>query len=288
MVQLFVNSIPKSGTHMLSRLLDLLGLQLKPGMTLNSWDAEYHPNGVSFHPDGTILSKPGEVPLVGTMCGFSSKDTFSAMLERKFGNTALPYYGYGHHLWSEDSAACFRERNTKMVLIVRDPRAVAVSHAHWVVNPQATHGLFEDYRDLSMRDRLRYEFFGYPESGEAAYSKLIPLIHRFRNIRWWSHHDFVHITTFESLIGAAGGGDPVDQANEIARICDFIGIAKPLDLDWINERLVGNTATFRLGTINGWRRYEEDMPTEAAADIQEMLAILNGLREGKDRRVFAV
>jgi hypothetical protein len=295
--RLFVNSIPKSGTHMLSRLLDLLGLRLKPGMTLNSWDAEYHPGGVRFGPDGVIIAKAGEVPLAGTMCGFSTVDAFATMMARKFGDTVLPYYGYGHHLWSAESADYFHRHKIKMLLIVRDPRAIAVSHAHWVLDPRVKHGLCDVYAGMDMGERLRCEFFGYPRSGPGAYGKLIPLVQRFRNVRRWataanaatgdSTGDAgVHITTFESLIGPAGGGDAADQAAEFDRICAFIGLDNPPDLGWINDRLRGDTATFRLGTIDGWRRHEADIPAEAAADIDEMLDILNQLRAGKDRQRF--
>jgi len=273
MSKLLLNSIPKSGTHLVSKLLTLLGLVPVTDRYLNS-AAERRPRDVRFLADGAIETQDSEVPMAGTACGINSQAAYERFMETTFRGADLPYFIQGHHLWSAASSTYMAANDIRLVVVLRDPRAVALSHINWILGPNAGHPLHSLYRDLPMRERFHHEFRGVPADSEHPHHRHLPMLPRYRNMARWGEANRVCFLGFEQIVGAPGGGDPALQQRTIERLAAFIGVDTP-DIPTIQQALWGGTATFHSGRIDAWQEFAADFPTELTADVDEILGIIN-------------
>lgn len=216
-----VNSIPKSGTH----LLHVVAASL-PGVR------DYH----SF-----VASVPSVVHRP------RSEAATRARLDR-----IAPGELLRAHLWHSAAAAGqLRRMNVVHLLIVRDPRDVVVSEAHYLAEMAPWHGLhraFAERGDLSERVRLAIEGLAptrprwYPPVGE----RLAPYVR-------WTAEPGVHTVRFEDLVGD-GRADAVHTAASAYAAAS----AGAVDVEAVTRRAVAamgerRTHTFRQGGAGGWR-----------------------------------
>lgn len=216
-----VNSIPKSGTHLLHAALAEL-----PGVR------DYH-SFVASVP--SVLHRP------------RSDAATAARLAR-----IAPGELLRAHLWySPASADQLRRLNVAHVLIVRDPRDVVVSEAHYLAEMAPWHGLHRAFAARQrIEDRVTLAIDGlgrrrspwYPPVGE----RLAPYV------RWTVERD-VHTVRYEDLIGERR----VDAV--LAVVAAFAeASAAPVDVEAVTARAVtaldtGRPHTFRKGGAGGWR-----------------------------------
>jgi hypothetical protein len=75
----------------------------------------------------------------------------------------------------------------------------------------------------------------------------------FWRVIWLLNHPNVCKTSFEELVGPAGGGSAEARTSAVARILDFLGIADATPAD-VTDRLFNPEAfSFFRGQIGGWR-----------------------------------
>jgi hypothetical protein len=168
-----------------------------------------------------------------------------------------------------------------MIVIMRDPRAVALSHIHWALDGRHTpkHPLFARYSKQSLPECFKDEFFGIPNVGLPDYPSHLPMLARYRNMMMWRRLPHVYFTTFETLVGPRGGGDEDAQHRAVSNILKFIGSDVPPSA--IINDLWGKSHTFRVGAAHGWQKNASDIPTEADRDIQEMLMLVDRVASGR-------
>ena len=299
----FVNAIPKGGTHLGHKLLVLLGYHRLRG----------HVHGALEH--GALaagrptLSPSTHEELIGADGTLRAppEPTWAGLLQGgRFGYWRLPGETLarmgprdmldGHLLHAPAFAEVFAESGCRMVLILRDPRAVAVSHAtfaEWWRDGREP--VWERYSRLSMAERIRHSFLSSP-GDDLTVSGVLPLPGRYRNMLSWNDLDSVLCVRFEDLVGAQGGGDAARQVATLRRVLDHLGFRNwsTAHVEALGEKLFGETLTFRTGRIGDWREhaevFEEPELAEATAEILDLLAGLSAETEvepGRGRIVRA-
>ena len=211
------NSIPKAGSHLL-----LACLEAMPDLVYTRWHVDWH---IAIATLARVLDRvqPGE-----------------------FVTAHLPF--------SPERAELLTHRAFRMVLIVRDPRDVVVSHAHWVTY-RYTRGRFHPYfRALPNDDaRLMASIRGTPVLADGAQLEDIGV--RFRRYLMWVEKG-AHLVRFEDLVGVKGGGSREAQARTIMKLARFLEIDLSPDMaERIGSHLFNpHSPTFRRGQIGEWRR----------------------------------
>ncbi len=98
-----------------------------------------------------------------------------------------------HVTFSPGYPPILQERGVKSVFMVRDPRDIVLSHAHYAATNE-DHWLFRWYREADRRERLRMSIEGIPEVGLRS---VAGTLRAFQG--WLETADFV--VRFEDLIG---------------------------------------------------------------------------------------
>jgi hypothetical protein len=272
------NAIPKSGTHLLCRTLELLGLGRDGSVRFYPPSGDRYPEQVRYDRDGVLNFASEEVPLAANTVRLVSRARFEAMVEQFATLKALEYCD-AHLAWREIVGEAFAKANVKVIIIMREPRSVAWSHVDWIVGKQASHPHKDLFVSLSLRDRLAYEFFGLPRKEQPKWPPFIPLLYRYRNMAGWATYPHLFVTTFESLVGDQGGGSSREQTEEIRAIANFVGVAK-FDVEAIRGMLWGKSSTFRIGKVTSWDGHRKALfPSQIEDQLAEMDHIINLLKK---------
>ena len=136
--------------------------------------------------------------------------------------------------------------DVKTLFVVRDPRDIAVSLAHYI-GGRGDHPLHFAYSTRpDERSRIELAILGDAEARPPAPS-LEGLLAGFSG---WLESGAL-VVRFEELIGSRGGGDAFVQGKAIRAIYDHLGVQPPPRL---SERLFSSSSpTFRKGQIGQWR-----------------------------------
>lgn len=226
-MRIFVNSIPKSGTHLATKVLDLAGMTRDINVQIDY--------GAIRNPD---------------------TDTLRTLYQPLLSLTPQTY-GAGHALWDQFSADYFATNNIRMILVMRDPRDVALSAADWFIDERSGYKQKAMFKTLSLRQRLDYVFTGRLPDDTTA--RQPPLLDIYKNMARWRDYPNILVTTFERLVGERGGSSTVEQRQETEAICRYVGRADS-DIDSIAAKLWGDSQTFRHGVAGGWREHQNYFP----------------------------
>ena len=249
---LFVTTMPKSGTHLLQKIIYSLTGEL------------------------------AEWPKEATTMQQHECDVICTLKKR---------YYFAHAPCIGNNLEIAKKNNLNVILLLRDPRDVLVSYAYWV-KKDPDHLLFADRETLypywneipswSIETMISHFITHYPCKG--------PLVKNFATIAEfyslyldWDQYPNLHITTFEKLIGPQGGGDTVTQENEILAIASFLQI--PTNKDDIKEicsSLFGGTSTFREGKIGSWKKELTEEHKQALKKLPGFNELLIKLNYEKD------
>ena len=165
--------------------------------------------------------------------------------------------------------AAVRESEVRALLLVRDPRDIAVSEAHYALaRPDVPgHSAIAAAKDTEERIRLVIE---------GAAGQLAPLATRLERFTGWLESGALMVR-FEDLVGPAGGGDDDRQRGALRAIYGHLGV--PLgneDLTRLAGRVFSSTSpTFRRGRVGGW--HDEFTPLLRQVFDQEAGWLLDSL-----------
>lgn len=236
---LLLNSLPKSGTNLLARVL--AGI---PGYRDAGFIAR---RSAGAAPDPNSPYRVG----VGDPSGIAGP-----AFEKLLGDIGPGGYALTHLPYSPASQALLERLGIRMILILRDPRDVVCSLAHYALkaNWYRLHDYFVALPDVAARIRAATE--GVPPQGNGR-PGLLPLDERLRNFIGWLDWPGARLVLFEHLVGEAGGGSAALQRHAVEAVLDHAGIA--LDDAAKSQLCAGifsaDSPTFRKGQIGGWREH---------------------------------
>jgi sulfotransferase 6B1 len=221
--RVFLNSVPKSGTHLVKRVLDLL-----PDMRF----AAYHLTAYDFANDGVV-----------------DWDAAARMLNR----VPHGHYATGHLPASDELFARLDRLGFRRLFVIRDPRDAAVSDVHYITR-HPKHPLHRRLLSIPPDRRLYAVLSGLPDQRNG-----IPLMEsvaaRLASYQGWFEDPRCLVVRFEDLVGARGDGDvdrQVDVVQAIARHVD-----RPLTDDAADAVAAAawspRSSTFRRGRTGDWR-----------------------------------
>jgi sulfotransferase 6B1 len=242
-----VNSLPKSGTHLLKKVINFL-----PGMVAGDFHLGPRPSDLDAYESTNLRSKGSLPPTIPVGVGrprLMPRDEIywmlSALKERSFITAHVPF--------SPELALLLHELNIKMVTIIRDPRDVAVSQAKFVASrPQ--NPLFDHYQPLSESERIMIAIVGIREAPPGPILRNIQ--ERLESVLLWRSQPFNFMTSFERLVGPQGGGSRERQLKEISMITCHLGLScSSREVELIADSVFGDTDTFFRGVIGSWREH---------------------------------
>lgn len=236
--RMFVNSVPKAGTH-------LLGLALKAMPACKD--------------SGVFLSHLGHD---GNQRDLADS---SATLKR----IRSGYFVSGHMPWSLEDGALLEQLGYRTLLLIRDPRDVALSQIdHAVERP--VNRYHRTLVELPTREaQLAFMLEGGPLVGSS--SEAPPFDHYMRSYLLWSG---ALVVRFEDLAGMRGGADPDVQITTLCTIATHFQI--DLDVravnDVVHEMTNAHTPTLRKGQVERWRNeFTPEMRRKAVESVGQLI-----------------
>ena len=235
-LRVLANSMPKCGTHLLSKLIaELTGCTVGLGFLRTGDEMEAR----------RVLEE--NCQSAGSRCAFLT----------------------GHQRYESGVELALRDAGYRVVLILRDPRDVVVSHAHWVISDEHNHAANRRfYRALpDLEHRVMVSICGRPagwnEGNLSDHEQFLLEYHgvrldigtRLRRYLPWIDSQISCVVRFENLVGPLGGGTREAQVEEIRRVANHLDInLSDGEADRIGECLFDSqAATFRKGSIGGWK-----------------------------------
>ena len=225
-------SMPKAGTHLLGKLLATLPDMMFSGLHLD--DNHIFPNADVGHWVEQELDR---------------------RTLRKTAQSCLPgQYMTGHFPHTDAVAETLANCNIHPVLILRDPRDVAVSYAHYVSRePRHAHYRYFNSGLKTVDDKIMASIRGFSKS-ESGTRGLLSIGQLIEDYVPWARSPNVTVCSFERLVGSSGGGDDRQQLAEVKKIAEAVN--RPLGGEQLNEIsqkvFTRKSRTFRKGQIGDW------------------------------------
>jgi hypothetical protein len=260
--------MPKAGTHLLMKAMGMFpGIRRTRGQINNQISERYPPPRADQATTEIGVDWPRPVSLTALR---------DALHHIRPGRFAL-----AHTRFSDELAHLLNDLDMRTLLILRDPRDVVVSHAHYVAN-KPSHFLYSIYQPLSEPQRIMASIKGIPPSAPEA-PALLSIGERYRSLLPWLSHPLNATTRFEKLVGPQGGGSRENQVQEIRNCARHLNIRySPDRLEYIATRLFGKTDTFRRGVIGGWKRHLSYEHKQALKEVAGPVLIELGYERHND------
>ncbi|OQY43016.1 MAG: hypothetical protein B6242_15545 [Anaerolineaceae bacterium 4572_78] len=211
--RIFINSMPKSGTHLLSKSIELLGFHnfssrktifqkiiwhLRLGHPKEFGYEAVNQNWYRYFKSQILSNSHDTIPLDVTSPILVPIDIVSRWLNSVPQKSCI----LGHVPWSQNMDDLLKKHGYKHIIIVRDPRDVFISFVKFVSKPP--HSLSKDFQSLSQEQQMNTTFYG----GYMPISKRnnVGLSKAFQSILAWQNSSNCLIVKFEDLVGIKGGG----------------------------------------------------------------------------------
>jgi|SRR5690554_3206154 len=251
---LFANSFPKSGTHLLTQVLQ------------------------GFPEIGPAVDSG--LPAVITFEGESGQPRPIQQILKDLQRLRPGDIAYGHlHAFPEVISMLCKD-SFAAYFILRDPRDVVVSHVHYVTEMEPNHVHHTYYRDhlKTFDERLRTSILGRPDI-EIPFPDILA---RFEPYTGWLDHPEVLTLRFEDFIR--------DQEDTIGRVVDHavqrgfpLAVSRDVAI-WTlaNHINPSRSPTFRKGKIGGWREMFSPENKQLFKDVTGDLLIRLGYEKDND------
>lgn len=239
---IFLNSIPKAGTHLLMQALDEM-------------------EGVRT--TGVHLIK-ADVVRAGTEPVERSREVDWTKVRRILSRSARPGQYITAHTWAHPELFdLLDELGYAQLFVIRDPRDIVVSQSTYVKR-LGRHPDHKRFASALSDDQQRYRAIieGYVEDDQGPAG--VSLAERLVGFAPWLERQSVLTCRFEDLIGPSGGGSADRQVKTLETVADTIGA--PLgegEANDLSTRVFSTrSATFNKGRIGGWREIFDSETTE--------------------------
>lgn len=263
--KILINSLPKSGTHLLAKAIELFGYQEH---------FNYHPNlkndleletPIFLNRKWTLkaLKKYQNAPHTHIQES-GSKIAIGALTDLYVETSILKYwlqaiqqgkYILGHIPITPFLNPLLAEINYHHFFIIRDPRAVVASSIPFFLDTEkmpGKHFLEVDIKSMSSTERVNFILAGGFAKNAGVEIKSFAEV--YRSMLAWRSEPGCLFLRFEDLVGEEGGGSDEKQQEVVKKIALHLGVSF---YDLISAKLKEiynpNSRTFRTGKIDGWR-----------------------------------
>lgn len=272
-MKIIANSLPKSGTHVLTRVLDLAGLIENKMHFSGSLVRQASKNPIRNLIKSNKISYDLEdsVPVDLDIQVYLKEKHFRKMLNEFPDNT----YSQGHLPYSDKTVKLLEQYNVKMIYIIRDPRDVLISHFHHHFRDKHYEGYSLMNSLDNNKDRILLSLYGFNENNVAR--KISSLRDRVINSMEWyrSNSDLILPLKFEEIIGSKGGSEDTLQIKSLSKIENFLNLKEGTLINQRNDIFYTNASTFRKGKINDWKNYfDQDIKNQVYAEVGDILTEL--------------
>jgi hypothetical protein len=251
-MKIIANSLPKSGTHLLVRLLELLSFsEMDRGLT----GAMIRPT--QRNPWKRFLVNKKRCSIVEENCFQIDLDDLNNKIKGKYLDQYLEYikqdsFVTAHVPFSESLKHYLLLKDIKILYISRDPRSVWLSYYnHQLRDPKYP---FHDFVKTHSFEESMIHILSGTVSAKGV--KLASLNERIKNSYQWAKQKGVCAVTFESLIGAKGGGSSIEQEDALKKILNYLEVS--VDTARMNEIcekiFYTKSETFNKGQIDTWKK----------------------------------
>lgn len=247
-----VNTVPHSGTHLVSSVLEIIGyshaLQFhwktlsyrKVGL---NWRTSLLPgnNGVN-HTEQKFYVSVASPQLV---CADLIKSIIKKIKNNKYLLSHIPH--------SDIFAEILTDLSFKGITIIRDPRDMCLSMLNHI-ETRPHHLAFNALcNNLSSRKERLVAIAEGTEiqttNGNRSFGNMQKMV---KSILPWGKNDNFILLKFEDLVGPKGGGTADVQFQSINKILNHLN-AEHLDVEEIANNSFGKSGTFRKGKISRWK-----------------------------------
>ncbi len=221
---LFANSFPKSGTHLLTQILD------------------------GFTQIGPAVNSG--LPAVVTYDGFSGRQRQVNEILADFKRLLPGDIAYGHVHAFPEVIQYIANAPLTFYFILRDPRDVVVSHVHYVTDMEPNHIHHQYYKEelSNFDERLSASIQGRPELA----IDFPNIRQRFEPFMAWLDQPDVLTVRYEDFV--------LDRQAALAQVLDFalqhgfpLRVERQIALDRLENSIdPQRSPTFRSGKIGGW------------------------------------
>lgn len=253
------NSFPKSGTHVLTRLLTLLGyaeanshlsrslVLFGPKNFLRNWQI-----ALRLSRDSKGIPVDIECPQRRIKNEWLSHHIKQYLKQKKYVQGHLPY--------SREMDALISEIEIPVLYIHRDPRDVLVSLKNYILRLK-NHPNHELLKKIKT-DRERFEVLLSGYQAGSNINTMSPFFTKYAHSIAWTKSNNVCDIQYEKAIGPKGGGNIEDQIIEIRKVTDYLNHHE-IDIEEIVKSIFDTgSETFHKGTIGQWEEEFDDSTME--------------------------
>lgn len=236
----YINSIPKAGTHLITTELARLGI------ASNSW----------LHINTKWVNKETKkrAPLSG----------FSIDLERveQLARTVPKGTFFSSHLpYSQELDEYIGNSDFRSIFLVRDPRDILVSSYFYMMRLKRhpAHSFLQSLPD----EISRYRALLY---GHSSYKTMEPIADSYEAFLGWVMSENVLMVKFEDLVGGPGGGSDYKRCKTLKKIIQHTNPkSEYMPEDQVLLETHRKSSTFRSGKTGTWREY---IPADLAEEVE--------------------
>jgi len=238
---ILLTSIPKAGTHLLASILDSFGLHRK---------RIFLARNLRNNPINNLFWKSSQECLVGLGQPQPIKIQTLQLLLKLTQNGA---YRMGHLPYQNKIVQLLHQMEFKILFAFRDPRDIVVSQVYYYLD-HPKHYLHPYYKSItSKEERLSMAIKGIFQDGRWI---TFGVAKKLQLAFGWMTEPHVLPIRFEEIIGHRGGGQSINQENEINRLANFLGMdIYPKRSKDIGNQVFGRGVTFRRGQIGEWKKH---------------------------------
>jgi hypothetical protein len=172
-------------------------------------------------------------------------------IKNRVKKTGMGSFLTAHVPYSRQMELEFLEGSMGMIKVLRDPRDVILSWAHYIPRETA-HFAYPAFAGKSLEERIRMVIEGYTTPSGIQVDGFAEILRRFEG---WNDYGDCLLLHFEDLVGLQGGGSEDKQKKAVNELIDFIDIKiGPERIESILQNAFGGTKTFRKGKIGSWSK----------------------------------
>ncbi|MCH2049458.1 MAG: sulfotransferase domain-containing protein [Trichodesmium sp. ALOHA_ZT_67] len=288
--KVLINSLPKSGTHLLAKAIEIFGYE-EHFSTSSKLEGSEFKTPIFLNRREVIkgLKKENITPNTEEI---STKISIGALTNLYVETSILKHwldaikpgkYILGHIPKTPLLNPLLGEINYHHIFIIRDPRAVVASSIPFFLDTgkmPANHFLEADIKSMSSTERVNFILAGGFAKNAGVEIKSFAEV--YRSMLAWRNEPGCLFLRFEDLVGEAGGGSYEKQQEVVKKIALHLGVSFD---DHISSKLKeiynSNSRTFRTGKIGGWKNSLDQEIIEGLIEYCQPLFEEAGYRELK-------